>query len=297
MQKGAAVEANVRPQVLGRGLTRGGSFSMMLVAALACGSSSDASRRLPSTLRVGASHSLGDTGLLAAIAGEFEAGTQRLLAPTFVGTSDAVEAAKGGLVDVLWLQSRRHEDALAAEGYGINRRDVMYSEYVIVGPPSDPAGIGHTESAVRALGLLSAAGARFVSRGDESGMYARERSLWKLAEVQPDPAWYSSLRAGMVPTLERASERGAYALADLPTFLMHRERLQLEIWVRGDPRLHAGFGVIAINPMRVSGIDYPAAMAFIDFLTSAPGQAFIRDFGRERYGVALYHPSSEVGDE
>lgn len=296
MREGAAGEANARARVLERRQARAGFRVVWLVAALACGSRGSDAVRIPSALRVGASHSLRDTGLLAAVADEFHERTQRSLVPTFVGTSDGFAAAKGGLVDLLWLQSRRHEDAFVAEGYGINRRDIMYDEYVIVGPRSDPAGIGRAGSAVQALSLLSDTGARFVSRGDESGMHVRERSLWKLAKVQPHPAWYSSSNAGMVPTLEQASQRGAYALADLPTFLMHRERLELEIWVRGDPRLHSAFGAVAVNPMRVTGTDYAAAMAFIDFLTSAAAQAFIRDFGRERYGTALYHPLREAGD-
>jgi tungstate transport system substrate-binding protein len=291
MREGAAVDADACARLLGRRR----ACASLVVALLGCGTyGSDGVGRVPSELRVGAAYSLRDSGLPAGIAGEFQTRTQRPLAPTFVGTSDALATARAGLVDLLWIQSREHEDAFVAEGYGINRRDVMSGEYVIVGPPRDPAGIGGADSAVQALGLLSETGASFVSRGDESSMHARERSLWKLARVQPDPAWYSSLDAGMVPTLERASERGAYALADLATFLMHRERLELTIWVRGDPRLHTRFGAIAVNPMRVSGTDYGAAMAFIEFLTSVSGQAFIRDFGRERYGTALYQPLREA---
>jgi len=289
MREGATAVANARARVLERSRVWGA----LVAGSLACGGP-DAARGAPRALRVGAAYSLQDTGLLGAVAAEFHAQTERTLAPTIVGPSDALATARAGLVDVFWMQSRGHEDAFVAEGYGINRRDVMYSEFVIVGPPSDPAGIGDADSAVAALGLLSGAGASFVSRGDDSGTHTRERSLWKLASVQPDPTWYSSLGMGMVPTLQHASERGAYALADLPTFLLHRERLNLEVWVRGDPRLHSGFGVIAVNPMRVSGTDYGAAMVFIEFLTSASAQALIRDFGSERYGTALFHPLREA---
>lgn len=244
-------------------------------------------------LRVGTASSLQDSGLCAAVAAAFSARAQLERAATCVGMRDPVAAAKDGQVDLLWLQSRAHEDAFVADGYGINRRDIMYGEFVIVGPRSDPAGIGRADSAVHALGLLSDARARFVTRGDQSGAHLRERSLWKLARVEPDPAWYWSVDASMVPTLQRASELGAYALADLPTFLLYREGLELKIWVQGDPRLQSGYGAMAVNPLRVSGTDYAASMAFIEFLTSPPAQALIGEFGRERYGTSLFHPLAE----
>jgi len=197
---------------------------------------------------------------------------------------------RAGQADLVLVHARALEDAFVSEGYGINRRDVMYSEYVIVGPPSDPAGIGGLSSAVEALGRLSRARAPFVSRGDASGNQTRELELWSLASVEPDPAWYQSLGAGMLETLTRASALGAYALADRPTYLVNQSRLELKVLVRGDSRLHNAYGVIAVNPTRVKDTHYAGAAAFIDFLTSSSARAIIAEFGRAEFGAPLFSP-------
>ena len=117
--------------------------------------------------------------------------------------------------------------------------------------------------------------------------------MWKLAGVEPEAPWYTRLHAGMVDALREASTRGAYALTDLPTFLMHEQEFALQLLVRGDSRLRNAYGVIAVNPDRFPGSDYEGAMAFIDFLTSAAGQQLIADYGGERFGMPLFHPLAE----
>jgi tungstate transport system substrate-binding protein len=246
-------------------------------------------------LRLASTSSLGDSGLFPIVSQAFSARTQRTLVPTFVGSGQALERARAGQADVVWVHSRLSEDAFVIEGYGINRRDVMYSEYVIVGPASDPAKIKNSISAVEAFARLARARAPFVSRGDQSGTHARELSLWKLAEVEVEPAWYTDLHAGMVATLTQASERGAYALSDLPTFLVQEAQLALKVLVRGDARLHNPYGIIAVNPARFPDTDYEGAMALVDFVTSPAGQDLIREYGRERFGTPLFHPLLETG--
>ena len=241
-------------------------------------------------LRVATSYSLQDSGLFAAVEAQFTSQTQRALQPFFVGTGEALDLGRAGKVDVVWVHSRPSEDAFLSEGFGLNRRDVMYSEYVIVGPPSDPALISGVSSVVEALATLSRNQAPFVSRGDQSGNHKRELSLWKLASIEPQGPWYSSLQAGMLPALRQAGERGAYLLTDLPTFLIHQGQLNLKVMVRGDSRLHNPYGILAVNPTRVSGVDYAGAMAFIDFVTSPALQALILDFGREQYAAPLFEP-------
>jgi len=227
---------------------------------------------------------------------EFTTRTQRTLAPSFVGSGEALERAAAGQADVVWTHARPSEDAFVMQGNGINRRDVMYSEFVIVGPASDPAQIKGSLSAVEALLRVARAGAPFISRGDQSGTHVRELALWKLAAVEPEPSWHTSLHAGMVGTLTRASERGAYTLVDLPTFLVHEQLLALQVLLRGDTRLHNPYGIIAVNPARFPDTDYDGAMAFIDFVTSPAGQDLIRDYGRERFGTLLFHPMIELED-
>lgn len=265
-----------------------------LLLGLACGTPDRADPPRP-PLRLASTYAVEEPGLFAVLSPEFSARTQRTLAPTFVGSGEALERAKAGLADVVWCHSRPNEDAFISEGYGINRRDVMYSEFVIVGPSSDPAHIAGSGSAVAALTQLSRARAAFLSRGDQSGTQLRELALWKLAGIEPDPSWYTSLHAGTVATLSEASKRGAYALSDLPTFLMQEQHLALKVLVRGDSRLHNPYGVIAVNPDRFPDSDYEGAMAFIDFLTSAAGQSLIADYGRERFGTSLFHPLAERG--
>lgn len=268
--------------------------SVALLLGVACGTPGSAAAPQP-TLRLASTYAVEEPGLFAILSPEFSARTQRTLAPTFVGSGEALELAKVGQADVVWSHSRPSEDAFISEGYGLNRRDVMYSEFVIVGPSADPAKISGSGSAVEALTRLSRARAPFVSRGDQSGTQLRELALWKLAGIEPDPSWYTSLHAGTVATLSEASKRRAYALSDLPTFLMQEHQLALQVLVRGDSRLHNPYGVIAVNPDRFPDTDYEGAMAFIDFLTSAAGQAVIADYGRELFGTSLFHPLADRG--
>lgn len=244
----------------------------------------------PPALRLATSYSLEDSGLFAALAPRFTRQTEQRLEPHFVGTGEALNMGRTGEADVVWVHSRVAEDAFIAEGYGLNRRDVMYSEYAIVGPPSDPAKLDGQSAAVEALSQLVRAGGRFVSRGDKSGNRTRELRLWKLAGIEPEGTWYTSLGAGMLPTLIHASEQRAYALTDLPTYLVNKDRLDLKVLVRGDARLRNQYAVIAVNPTRVSGTRFAGAMAFIDFITSPETQAFIADFGRAEYGAPLFTP-------
>jgi tungstate transport system substrate-binding protein len=246
-------------------------------------------------LRLAGTYSVEEPGLFSVLSPEFSARTQRKLAATFVGSGEALELAKQGQADVVWSHARPEEDAFVSDGYGINLRDVMYSEFVIVGPSADPAKIAGASSAVDALARLSRVRAAFVSRGDQSGTQARELALWKLAGVEPDPSWYSSLHAGTLATLREASQRGAYALSDLPTFLTQEQQLALKVLVRGDSRLHSPFAVVAVNPDRFPDSDYEGAMTFIDFLTSEVGQELIANYGRARFGTPLFHPLAERG--
>jgi tungstate transport system substrate-binding protein len=267
----------------------GAAFLAALLGSSCLSSNGDGAPEQP--LRVATSTSLEHSGMFAAVAEEFEQTTQRALTKAFVGTGRALALGRSGAADVVLVHSRVSEDAFVAEGYGINRRDVMYSEYVIVGPPNDPARIRGLESAVDAFHKLAGAKNQFVSRGDDSGNHDRERELWKLAGLEPQGPWYEPLDAGMWVTLKRASDSGAYALSDLPTYVVNRDKLRMSILVGGDERLKNRYAVIAVNPTRVSPVDYSGAMDFVDFLTSPAARALIGDFGRAEYGLPLFLPA------
>jgi len=268
------------------GLTAG-ALSFLL---LCCHAASDK----PSVVRLATSTSLRDSGLYAVLAPTFEREAGQTLQATFSGSGEALAMARAGQADVVWAHSRAAEDAFVSEGFGLNRRDVMQNEYVIVGPAGDPAQVEGLDSTVDALTKIARGRAAFASRGDNSGTHAREQDLWRLTGLEPTEPWYTALHAGMLPTLQLASERGAYALTDIATYLVNQDRLQLKILVRGDARLENRYAVIAVNPAKLSGVNYEGAMAFIDFVTSDATRAIIADFGRSAYGASLFVPSREA---
>ena len=200
-----------------------------------------------------------------------------------VGTGAALRLAREGNVDLVLVHAREAEDEFLWGGWGINRRDVMYNDFVLVGPPDDPAGIAGLESAAEALRRLAAAQARFLSRGDESGTHRRELALWEAAGVTPSGPWYMESGKGMGDTLVQASLMGAYTLTDRGTFIALRDRLELQVLVEGplnggDPLLMNPYGVIAVNPAVYPDRNYVLAMAYIGFLTSPEGQRIIDEF-------------------
>jgi tungstate transport system substrate-binding protein len=257
---------------------------------LGCHSASDK----PSVVRLATSTSLRDSGLYAALAPRFERETGHTLQATFSGSGEALAMARAGQADVVWAHSRAAEDAFVSEGFGLNRRDVMHNEYIIVGPAGDPAQVEGLDSSVEALTKIARSRAAFVSRGDNSGTHARERDLWRLTGLEPTASWYMVSEAGMLPTLVHASKTGAYTLTDTASYIANREQLQLKALVGGDARLENRYAVIAVNPAKLSGVNYEGAMAFIDFLTSDAVRALIADFGRSEHGASLFVPFREA---
>ena len=224
-----------------------------------------------------------DTGLLDllnAVFGERFGVPVKVIA---VGTGAALRLAREGNVDLVLVHAREAEDEFLRGGWGINRRDVMYNDFVLVGPPDDPAGIGGLESVVEALRRIAERGARFLSRGDDSGTHKREISLWEVAGVTPSAPWYMESGKGQGDNLVQASLMGAYTLTDRGTFISLRERLELLVLVEGpltggDPLLMNPYGVIAVNPAVYPDRNYVMAMAYIGFLTSPEGQRIIGEF-------------------
>lgn len=211
-----------------------------------------------------------------------------------VGTGAAFEIGKRGDADVLLVHAKDEELELVKEGYFVNRHDVMYNDFVIVGPPDDPAGIRGLGSAVEAFRRISSAGAPFVSRGDNSGTNKKEMKIWRRAGIVPNGnRWYLDVGQGMGKTLRIAGEMRAYTLTDRGTWLALKdmEKLDLQILVEGDDMLFNQYGVMAVNPKRYPHVKYAEAMKFIEFLISEKGQKAIAAF-RDSRGNRLFHPNA-----
>lgn len=254
------------------------------------------------TLRLATTTSTADSGLLEALLPDFEQRANARVEVIAVGTGQALQLGANGDADVVLVHARAREDAFVASGDGINRRDVMYNDFVIVGPPNDPAQIAAASTARDAFGRIAEQESAFVSRGDDSGTFAREQAIWASAAITPTAAlgWYRSLGQGMGETLIIANEQRAYTLTDRGTFLSMRARLpDLTILLGGttieqnpDPLLRNRYGVIQVNPARHPGVKAELAAAFAEWLTTPETQQRISAFGRDRFGQALFYPEA-----
>ena len=198
-----------------------------------------------------------------------------------VGTGQAIKLAKKGDADVLFVHHKPSEEKFVAEGFGLKRSDVMYNDFVIVGPKTDPAGIKGDKYASEALKKIADANAPFASRGDDSGTHKKERSLWKKAGVDVAAAsgkWYRETGSGMGATLNTASGMNAYALTDRATWLNFKNKGDLNIVVEGDPVLFNQYGIIMVNPEKHKHVKVRDAQAFIDWVLSADGQRSINAY-------------------
>lgn len=257
----------------------------------------------PEVLRLATTTSTADSGLLDAILPAFEEENNARVDVVAVGTGQAIELGEAGDADVILVHARAREDAFIAEGHGMERFDVMYNDFVLVGPGDDPAGVAGMSTAAEALSAIAAGGAPFASRGDDSGTHTKELSLWEAAGVTPDPAggWYNSLGQGMGETLTYANEAGAYTLTDRGTFLSMRDNLPNLIVVVGgdsidgnaDPALLNPYGVIPVNPDKSEAINNELATAFAEWITSPEVQEMIGQFGVDTYGQPLFYPDAQ----
>jgi tungstate transport system substrate-binding protein len=212
-----------------------------------------------------------------------------------LGTGQALDTGRRGDADVVFVHDRAAEDKFVAEGWGIDRRDVMYNDFVIIGPKSDPAKVAGSKDVAKAMKAIAAAQAPFVSRGDKSGTHAAELRYWKDAGVDPTAhkaTWYRETGSGMGPSLNTASSMNAYLLADRGTWLNFKNRGDLAIVVEGDQKLFNPYGVMLVNPAKHPHVKKADGLAFIDWLTSPEGQAVIA--GYKIGGEQLFFPSAAV---
>lgn len=235
-----------------------------------------------------------NSGLLAFILPEFEEEYGATVEVVAVGTGQALQLGEDGNADVLLVHARAREDAFMDDGHGSRREDVMYNDFVIVGPPDDPAGISGMTDAAAAFAAIAAAEAPFVSRGDDSGTHTKELAIWAEAGIEPSGDWYNAAGQGMGAVLTIADEESAYTLSDRATYLARTlEEIDLVILVEGDPILFNPYGVIAVNPEKGDHIKADLANQFIDWLISVPTQEMIGQFGIDEFGSPLFTPDSE----
>jgi tungstate transport system substrate-binding protein len=211
-----------------------------------------------------------------------------------LGTGQALDMGKRGDADVVFVHAKALEEKFVAEGYGVKRFEVMYNDFVLVGPKSDPAKVSGGKDIVAALRRIKTAQAAFASRGDRSGTHFAELQLWKAAGIDIEKAkgpWYRDTGSGMGPTLNTASGMNAYALTDRGTWLSFRNRGELVISVEGDQRLFNQYGVILVNPAKHPHVKKDAGQAFIDWIVSLEGQAAIA--GYKIGGEQLFFPNAK----
>jgi len=246
------------------------------------------------TLILATTTSTDDSGLLDFILPDFEAETGIKVDVIAVGTGQALELGENGDADVLLVHARAREDAFMEAGHGVRREDVMYNDFVVVGPADDPAGIMGMTDAAAAFQAIADAGAPFVSRGDDSGTHTKEKSIWAAAGIEPAGDWYISAGQGMGAVLTMADEQQAYTLSDRATYLARTlEGTQLVIVVEGDSILFNPYGVMSVNPEKNPEIQEDLANLFIDWLISVPVQEKIGTFGVEEFGSPLFVPDSQ----
>ena len=238
--------------------------------------------------------SMQDSGLLDALLPEFQAQSGITVRVVAKGSGEVLELARRGDADVIITHSPDAEKKFIEEGFSAARRTVMHSDFVILGPVADSAGIKGDKSASAALRKIAEKQAKFVSRGDESGTHAKEKSLWKQAQQQPTGAWYLSAGTGMAQALRMANEKRAYILCDRATYLALKKEIDLEILVAGDKRLLNIYSVTLISQAKHPHLNHDAARQFADFLLSSQGQELIGAYGAEKYGQPLFTPDANL---
>jgi len=232
-------------------------------------------------ITVASTTSTENSGLFNWILPKFKAATGIDVRVIAVGTGQALRLGERGDADIVFVHHRPSEDRFVAGGYGIDRYDVMYNDFILVGPSDDPAGIAGMDQAPAALAAISRSEAPFVSRGDDSGTHKKEMGLWHKASRDPTAAsgtWYRELGSGMGATLNTAAALDAYTIADRGTWISFANKRSLTVLVEGDPQLFNPYGVILVNPARHPHVKAALAQAFIDWLISEAGQAAINAY-------------------
>ena len=234
-----------------------------------------------------------DTGLLDVLNPLFEKKTGYYVKTISVGSGQALAMGEKGEADVLLVHSPEAEEKLMAAGFGVDRLLVMHNDYIVLGPPADPAGIKGAKTTPEAFKKIAAAGALFLSRGDNSGTHSKEKGVWKAAGINPvGQKWYQETGLGMGQTLNVANEKNGYLIADRGTYLALKKNMSLGILKEGDPILMNIYHVIRVNPVKWPKVNTAGAKAFSDFMVSSEVQGIIKTYGVDKYGSPLFFPDA-----
>jgi tungstate transport system substrate-binding protein len=267
---------------------------ILSLALSACGSSAPANPNLI----LATTTSTQDSGLLDVLVPMFEKQTGYTVQTVAVGSGEAIKMGQEGNADVLLVHSPAAEATFMTDGWGKDRELVMHNDFIVVGPPDDPAKIKDLGPA-DAFKAIAAAGATFAARADKSGTSTKELGIWKKAGLDPateKPAWYLETGQGMGATLTIASEKGAYTLTDRATYLANKDKLDLDILVEGNNALLNVYHVMTIDPTKWPKVNYGGAIAFSKFMTDPATQAVIGKFGLEEFGQPLFYPDADKTD-
>ena len=272
--------------------------SFLAWAVLALGAAGTLAAAAPRSLILATTTSTQDSGLLDVLIPMFQKKTGIMVKTIAVGSGQALALGAKGEADVLLSHSPDAEKTFMSEGHGLKRRLVMHNDFVVLGPPADPAGIKGAKTAPEALGRIAAQGQTWLSRADNSGTNAQEKKLWKAAGVSPQgKAWYVETGLGMGQTLNVAAEKKGYTLSDRGTFLAMKKTLGMAILCEGDPTLLNVYHVIEVDPVKFPLVNAQAAAAFADFMVAPETQGVIRTFGVEKYGAPLFFPDAGKAED
>lgn len=238
-------------------------------------------------LRLATTTSTENSGLLAELLPPFEQANNCQIDVIAVGTGKAIKLGESGDVDVVMVHARSKEDRFIDAGYGVDRRDVMYNDFVVLGPNNDPAGVKQTTNVVAAMAAIAQHQSPFVSRGDDSGTHSREKQLWQAAQLSPQGEWYLEAGRGMGEVIIMAEQRQGYTLSDRGTYLAFSGKTSLQVVSEGDSRLFNPYGVIMVNPKKHPHVKTELAKKFLDFLVSDQAKELIT--GYRRGGEQLFY--------
>jgi tungstate transport system substrate-binding protein len=243
-----------------------------------------------SLLKLATTTSTANSGLMEFLLPKFTGETGIEVHLIAVGTGKALRLGREGDVDIVLVHARAAEDAFVDGGYGVDRADVMYNDFIIVGPESDPAGTAKSNTVAEVLQRIHASEKPFISRGDDSGTHKRELILWQSASKSPDGSWYREVGQGMGKTLQIANEVDGYTMTDRGTWLAYESKLDIQLLFEGDPPLFNPYGIIAVNPERHPDVNYAGAIKLIKWMTTPAVQKMIGEFKIK--GQQLFVPST-----
>ena len=273
-------------------MPRKNMFTRICILLTLAGTSAAASAT--DSIIVQSTTSTANSGLYDYLLPMFEQDTGIRVNVVAVGTGQAIKNARNCDGDVLLVHAEAAEREFVEQGYGLERHDLMYNDFVFVGPPDDPAAIAGGRSAIEALGRISAGGSRFASRGDDSGTHKKEMALWRKAGIDPSGAsgsWYLETGSGMGATLNAAVGSGAYTMTDRATWISFNNKQDFTIQVEGDPELFNQYGIIMVNPAKCGAVRQQAARRFVDWMLSPQGQNAIASYRRD--GQQLFFPGAD----